>query len=76
MVLPYVAYDLWLLYIFMFQSLKLLSVLAAIRLDEDADKIGNTLILALVEHKKDKSTSFQDPLASSTWEEVLLLLIF
>ncbi|KVH97948.1 Root hair defective 3 GTP-binding, partial [Cynara cardunculus var. scolymus] len=51
-------------------SLKLLSVLAAIRLDVDADKIGNTLVLALVEQKKDKSTSFQDPLASSTWEEV------
>ncbi|KAJ9559643.1 hypothetical protein OSB04_004803 [Centaurea solstitialis] len=51
-------------------SLKLLSVLAANRLDVDADKIGNTLVLALVEHKKDKSTSFQDPLASSTWEEV------
>ncbi|KAI3684189.1 hypothetical protein L6452_33409 [Arctium lappa] len=51
-------------------SLKLLSVLAAIRLDVDEDKIGNTLVLALVEHKKDTSTSFQDPLASSTWEEV------
>ncbi|PWA59660.1 RHD3/Sey1, P-loop containing nucleoside triphosphate hydrolase [Artemisia annua] len=52
-------------------SLKLLSVLAAIRLDVDADKIGDTLVLALVD-KKDasKSISTQDPLASSTWEEV------
>ncbi|KAK9066113.1 hypothetical protein SSX86_015515 [Deinandra increscens subsp. villosa] len=53
-------------------SLKLLSVLAAIRLDEDVDKIGDTLVLALVDHKKDtsKSVSSRDPLASSTWEEV------
>ncbi|KAI3670537.1 hypothetical protein L1987_87875 [Smallanthus sonchifolius] len=53
-------------------SLKLLSVLAAIRLDEDVDKIGDTLVLALVDHKKDTSTSVssRDPLASSTWEEV------
>ncbi|XP_076937885.1 protein ROOT HAIR DEFECTIVE 3-like isoform X2 [Bidens hawaiensis] len=53
-------------------SLKLLSVLAAIRLDEDADKIGDTLVLALVDHKKDTGTSVssRDPLASSTWEEV------
>nr|XP_043635564.1 protein ROOT HAIR DEFECTIVE 3-like [Erigeron canadensis] len=53
-------------------SLKLLSVLAAIRLDADNDKIGDTLVLALVDRKKDnsKSISMQDPLASSTWEEV------
>ncbi|KAJ9568470.1 hypothetical protein OSB04_004436 [Centaurea solstitialis] len=53
-------------------SLKLLSVLAAIRLDDDTDTIGDTLVLALVDPKKgaSKSTSLQDPLASSTWEEV------
>ncbi|XP_024969122.1 protein ROOT HAIR DEFECTIVE 3-like [Cynara cardunculus var. scolymus] len=53
-------------------SLKLLSVLAAIRLDEDTDTIGDTLVLALVDPKKgtSKSTALQDPLASSTWEEV------
>ncbi|KAI3806833.1 hypothetical protein L1987_22748 [Smallanthus sonchifolius] len=53
-------------------SLKLLSVLAAIRLDENVDKIGDTLVLALVDHKKDTSASVssRDPLASSTWEEV------
>lgn len=49
-------------------SLKLLSVLAAIRLDEESDKIGDTLVLALVDPKK--GTISQDPLASSTWEEV------
>ncbi|KAI7735777.1 hypothetical protein M8C21_000539 [Ambrosia artemisiifolia] len=52
-------------------SLKLLSVLAAIRLDEeDADKIGDTLVLTLVDPKKGTSKSTADPLASSTWEEV------
>ncbi|KAJ0785144.1 putative P-loop containing nucleoside triphosphate hydrolase [Helianthus annuus] len=53
-------------------SLKLLSVLAAIRLDEDVDKIGDTLVLALVDHKKgaSPSVSLRDPLASSAWEEV------
>ncbi|XP_076881841.1 protein ROOT HAIR DEFECTIVE 3-like [Bidens hawaiensis] len=51
-------------------SLKLLSVLAAIRLDEETDAIGDTLVLALVEPKKGASKSTTDPLASSTWEEV------
>ncbi|KAL9999391.1 putative P-loop containing nucleoside triphosphate hydrolase [Helianthus debilis subsp. tardiflorus] len=52
-------------------SLKLLSVLAAIRLDEeDTDKIGDTLVLTLVDPKKGTSKSITDPLASSTWEEV------
>ncbi|CAK9174489.1 unnamed protein product [Ilex paraguariensis] len=55
-------------------SLKLLSIMAAIRLDDDSDNIGNTLALALVDTKSGavsskNSTSF-DPLASSTWEEV------
>ncbi|KAI3521409.1 hypothetical protein L1887_10874 [Cichorium endivia] len=49
-------------------SLKLLSVLAAIRLDEENDTIGDTLVLALVDPKKGAIS--QDPLASSTWEEV------
>ncbi|KAK9066181.1 hypothetical protein SSX86_013502 [Deinandra increscens subsp. villosa] len=54
-------------------SLKLLSVLAAIRLDEeDTDKIGDTLVLTLVDPKKGTSKSTTDPLASSTWEEVPL----
>ncbi|KAL8256699.1 hypothetical protein R6Q59_028740 [Mikania micrantha] len=51
-------------------SLKLLSVLAAIRLDEETDTIGDTLVLALVDPKKNNSKSTTDPLASSTWKEV------
>lgn len=53
-------------------------MLAAIRLDADGDKIGNTLVLALVDHKKDasKSISMRDPLASSTWEEVSFVPFF
>ncbi|KZV51416.1 hypothetical protein F511_20580 [Dorcoceras hygrometricum] len=55
-------------------SLKLLSVMAAIRLDDDADAIENTLSLALVEPPKSGTSTNRsisgDPLASSTWEEV------
>nr|GEV70739.1 protein root hair defective 3-like [Tanacetum cinerariifolium] len=51
-------------------SLKLLSVLAAIRLDEETDTIGDTLVLTLVDPKKGTGKSTSDPLASSTWEEV------
>ncbi|CAI9766130.1 unnamed protein product [Fraxinus pennsylvanica] len=54
-------------------SLKLLSVVSAIRLDNDADTIENTLSLALIDPKAAASTNkgtSVDPLASSTWEEV------
>ncbi|ONK76557.1 uncharacterized protein A4U43_C03F29510 [Asparagus officinalis] len=55
-------------------SLKLLSVMAAVRLDESNDKIENTLSLALVDSGKtagtSKSIQSADPLASSSWEEV------
>ncbi|KAF3450609.1 hypothetical protein FNV43_RR06698 [Rhamnella rubrinervis] len=56
-------------------SLKLLSCLAAIRLnDDDVDNIENTLSLALVDSTsgsvKDRSITTADPLASSTWENV------
>ncbi|KHG10361.1 root hair defective 3 -like protein [Gossypium arboreum] len=56
-------------------SLKLLSVMAAIRLDDDVDNIENTLTSALVDTKSnaavtDKSITTFDPLASSTWEQV------
>ncbi|KAK2983810.1 hypothetical protein RJ640_008486 [Escallonia rubra] len=55
-------------------SLKLLSVMAAIRLDDDADNIEKTLALALVDTQTgaatNKSTASLDRLASSTWEEV------
>ncbi|KAL6563296.1 Cell wall protein rhd3 [Orobanche hederae] len=54
-------------------SLKLLSVMAAMRLDDDADSIEKTLSLALVDPKSgavaNRSIS-GDPLASSSWEEV------
>ncbi|KAI8544600.1 hypothetical protein RHMOL_Rhmol08G0309500 [Rhododendron molle] len=54
-------------------SLKLLSVLAAIRLDDEADNIEKTLAVALVDNRSaltNKSITSDDPLASSTWEEV------
>ncbi|XP_052181348.1 protein ROOT HAIR DEFECTIVE 3-like [Diospyros lotus] len=54
-------------------SLKLLSVMAAIRLDDDVDNIEQTLAVALVDTKSgaaNKSITSDDPLASSTWEEV------
>ncbi|OVA01312.1 RHD3/Sey1 [Macleaya cordata] len=54
-------------------SLKLLSVMAVIRLDDDADNIENTLSVALVDgtnSNANKSITSFDPLASSTWEEV------
>ncbi|XP_010242217.1 PREDICTED: protein ROOT HAIR DEFECTIVE 3 [Nelumbo nucifera] len=55
-------------------SLKLLSVMAVVRLDESVDNIENTLSLALMDGYNSASTSKSitsfDPLASSTWEEV------
>lgn len=58
--------------------MKVLSVLAAIRLDEKPDKIENVLISSLmneavaISSSKDRSSGpSSDPLASSTWEEVL-----
>ncbi|RWR72594.1 protein ROOT HAIR DEFECTIVE 3-like protein [Cinnamomum micranthum f. kanehirae] len=52
-------------------SLKLLSVMAAIRLDDKADNIENKLSLALVDSANNgvtnKSITSFDPLASSTW---------
>ncbi|KAI3772903.1 hypothetical protein L6452_04097 [Arctium lappa] len=52
-------------------SLKLLAVLAAIRLEDYADKIEDTLLLALGEPSKGaKSSNLQDPLATSKWEQI------
>ncbi|KAL2243237.1 protein ROOT HAIR DEFECTIVE 3 homolog 1 [Sesamum indicum] len=54
-------------------SLKLLSVMAAIRLDDHADNIESTLSLALLDPKAAASTNRSisvDPLASSSWNEV------
>jgi len=62
----------------MYQSLKLLSDMAAIRLDEKPDRIESALYSSLID-KTSAATSYQyltreasvDPLASSTWEEVV-----
>ncbi|XP_020596643.1 protein ROOT HAIR DEFECTIVE 3-like isoform X2 [Phalaenopsis equestris] len=55
-------------------SLKLLSVMVAIRLDEDKDSVENTLQLALVDSSNistsNRSIQSMDPLASSSWEDV------
>ncbi|EXB75127.1 Protein ROOT HAIR DEFECTIVE 3-2-like protein [Morus notabilis] len=57
-------------------SLKLLSVMAAIRLDEKPDKIERILFSSLMDGAVTVSTKSRDigtstdPLASSTWEEV------
>lgn len=50
--------------------MKLLSIMAAIRLDDKADDIEKTLFLAFV--TKDESTKKCDPLASDIWEEVTI----
>ncbi|XP_051135155.1 protein ROOT HAIR DEFECTIVE 3 homolog 1-like isoform X2 [Andrographis paniculata] len=54
-------------------SLKLLAVMAVVRLDDDVDNVDNTLSLALMDPKpaasNNKSGSV-DPLASSTWDKV------
>ncbi|XP_010536351.1 PREDICTED: protein ROOT HAIR DEFECTIVE 3 homolog 2 [Tarenaya hassleriana] len=60
------------------EALSLLSVMAAVRLDERPDKIGSTLFTSLMDgtvsvaSSRDRSlgASTADPLASSTWEEV------
>ncbi|MCD7465819.1 Cell wall protein rhd3 [Datura stramonium] len=55
-------------------SLKLLSVMAAVRLEDEGDSIDKILIVALVDGKAGassaKSITSVDPLASSTWDEV------
>ncbi|XP_077211789.1 protein ROOT HAIR DEFECTIVE 3-like [Tasmannia lanceolata] len=55
-------------------SLKLLSVMAAIRLDDNPDNIENTLSLSLVGTANsgitNKSITLLDPLASSSWEGI------
>ncbi|OIT20038.1 protein root hair defective 3 [Nicotiana attenuata] len=53
-------------------SLKLLSVMAAIRLEDERDSIENTLSVALSDGgaSTKKGIGSPDPLASSTWNEV------
>lgn len=63
-------------FVYLEQSLKLLSMLAAIRLDEKSDRIENILFSRLLEGKisfssrKSNIADSCDPLASSSWEEV------
>lgn len=67
------------LYICALQSLKLLSVMAALRLDDDdSGEIDSTLSSALLNipsssNTKDRSIVATDPLASSSWEKVSIL---
>lgn len=55
-------------------SLKLLSVMAAVRLEDEGDSIDKTLVVALLDGKPGassaKSITSVDPLASSTWDEI------
>ncbi|RAL42419.1 hypothetical protein DM860_017599 [Cuscuta australis] len=55
-------------------SLKVLSVMAAIRLEEESDNIGKTLALTLIDRKSgsaaNESDTTVDPLATSSWDEV------
>ena len=56
------------------QALKLLAVMAAIRLGEKPDKIENILSSALNDASATRGRGAAvntDPLASSSWEEVL-----
>lgn len=54
------------------QSLKLLSVMAVIRLDGEADNIIDILSRALLKAEDaDLSNTLGDPLASVTWEQVI-----
>lgn len=65
--------------IILLQSLKLLSVMSAIRLDEKPDKIENVLLSSLMDGTVSAQSSQKsieashDPLASSTWEEVCIM---
>ncbi|KAH9713404.1 protein ROOT HAIR DEFECTIVE 3 [Citrus sinensis] len=57
----------------------LLSVMAAIRLDDETDNIESTLTLALVDSPSNAATNRSitnhDPLASSTWEQGIRWLV-
>lgn len=58
------------------QSLKLLSVMAAIRLDGGVDNINDILSAALLKKDDaDESNTSGGPLASMTWEQVILVCI-
>ncbi|XP_050231892.1 protein ROOT HAIR DEFECTIVE 3 [Mercurialis annua] len=57
------------------ESLKLLSVMVAIRLDDEGDTVESTLSSSLLDSKNsaavtERSITKADPLASSTWDEI------
>lgn len=62
---------------FVWQSMKLLSVMAAVRLDDESDNIEKTISRALGDNTNansgvtDRSIQSFDPLASSSWDEVM-----
>ena len=59
-----------------FQSLKLLSVMAVMRLGDETDNIEKTLSVALLDSTTSKkSITASDPLASSTWDDVCMTLL-
>ncbi|PWA88653.1 protein ROOT HAIR DEFECTIVE 3 [Artemisia annua] len=51
-------------------SLKVLSVLAAIRLDEDTDTIYDTLVYTLLDERRKETAIPNDSLASSSWAKI------
>ena len=58
------------------QALKLLSILAAIRLDEKPDNVEHILRSTLIDGPVLQARSIEaptDPLTVSTWEEVLFI---
>jgi hypothetical protein len=65
--------------IFKFQALRLMSVMAALRFDDKQDKIDRALMISLLDGgqlSEKRSIEFtSDPLASSTWQEVLPLML-
>lgn len=60
------------------QSLKVLSTMAVVRLDERKDNVENVLFSALMDRAEPTTSQNRgigvsgDPLASSSWEEVLM----
>ncbi|KAE8689883.1 Protein ROOT HAIR DEFECTIVE 3-like protein 2 [Hibiscus syriacus] len=52
------------------ECLKLLAVMAAIRLEDGVDNIEKILFSALLDTNRSAATTMVDPLATSTWEKV------
>jgi hypothetical protein len=59
----------------MFQGIKIIYLMAAIRWDDEPDKIESIITSTLLEGSvvsKIASAASADPLASTTWEQVIL----